>query len=286
MIPAENLVSAAVGTPTKIGVQISDPAQVQGAAFALQTGVDALLLPPADRVLWEAAEVARSSRSTAPDPSRVSAELPTSPELGGGGGQGQGEALTPATVLGAREGGVGDRVCVDLIQALGEGEGMLVGSNAKLLAMVHAETYDTGFVPARPFRVNAGPVHSYTLMADGKTKYLSELCAGDQVFVVDWEGRSRAVAVGRLKVEMRPMIMVEFQGQSGAKGQVFLQQAETVRMVSPNPQAPQGDPTSPTSSGWKPLSVTDVEGGESILVREVSWGTHVGQAINSVVVER
>lgn len=30
--------------------------------------------------------------------------------------------------------------------------------------------------------------------------------------VVDWKGRSRAVAVGRLKVETRPMIMVEFQG--------------------------------------------------------------------------
>ena len=26
---------------------------------------------------------------------------------------------------------------------------------------------------ARPFRVNAGPVHSYVLMADGSTKYLS-----------------------------------------------------------------------------------------------------------------
>lgn len=32
----------------------------------------------------------------------------------------------------------------------------------------------------RPFRVNAGPVHSYALLADGRTKYLSELCAGDQ----------------------------------------------------------------------------------------------------------
>lgn len=33
----------------------------------------------------------------------------------------------------------------------------------------------------RPFRVNAGPVHSYALLADGSTKYLSELAAGDQV---------------------------------------------------------------------------------------------------------
>ncbi|CAM9935578.1 unnamed protein product, partial [Sphacelaria rigidula] len=33
----------------------------------------------------------------------------------------------------------------------------------------------------RPFRVNAGPVHSYALLADGSTKYLAELTAGDQV---------------------------------------------------------------------------------------------------------
>ena len=48
-----------------------------------------------------------------------------------------------------KEGGVGDRVCVDLIQSLAEGEGVLVGSSAKMLALVHAETFETGFVPAR-----------------------------------------------------------------------------------------------------------------------------------------
>ena len=39
----------------------------------------------------------------------------------------------------------------------------------------------SGFVPPRPFRVNAGPVHAYVLMADGSTKYLSECRAGDEV---------------------------------------------------------------------------------------------------------
>lgn len=34
---------------------------------------------------------------------------------------------------------------------------------------------------SRPFRINAGPVHSYALLADGSIKYLTELCAGDQV---------------------------------------------------------------------------------------------------------
>lgn len=38
----------------------------------------------------------------------------------------------------------------------------------------------------RPFRINAGPVHSYTLLADGSTKYLAELEAGDQVSSASW----------------------------------------------------------------------------------------------------
>lgn len=136
--------------------QLSEPSQVQGAAFALQIGVDALLLRP-DSGLWAAAVSAREQRN---DPKTLSASTSTStPESSlvgsGGGGGGGGEsvgasvALSVGRVTRTREGGVGDRVCVDLIQNLKAGEGMLVGSSAKMLALVHAETFETGFVPAR-----------------------------------------------------------------------------------------------------------------------------------------
>ncbi|CAM9956873.1 unnamed protein product [Scytosiphon promiscuus] len=325
MIPAENLVSTAGGTPTRIALELSEPAQVQGAAFALQIGVDALLLAP-DKDLWAAAVSAREQRNhdptekvsptaSAAKPAAVNGEASSSSSGGGGGkgeesstalkassggadeksasggsggagktgGEGAGGSvaggLTVARVTKTVEGGVGDRVCVDLIQSLKAGEGMLVGSSAKMLALVHAEVYDTGFMPARPFRINAGPVHSYALLADGSIKYLTELCAGDQVLVSNWKGETRKVSIGRLKVETRPMIMVEFQVESGGKGQLFLQQAETVRFVSPT-----------TSTGgkvedWQPLSVTDVEGGEALLVREITRGTHMGKAIDASVTE-
>lgn len=41
------------------------------------------------------------------------------------------------------------------------GEGLLVGSYAAGLLLVHSEVEDTGYINARPFRVNAGAVHSY-----------------------------------------------------------------------------------------------------------------------------
>ena len=39
---------------------------------------------------------------------------------------------------------------------------------------MHGETLASGFVPARPFRVNAGPAHAYAALAGGATKYLCE----------------------------------------------------------------------------------------------------------------
>ena len=44
MIPIENIIAACDGTPTKVAARISTSEQLLGAAFALQIGVDALLL--------------------------------------------------------------------------------------------------------------------------------------------------------------------------------------------------------------------------------------------------
>ena len=86
----------------------------------------------------------------------------------------------------------------------------LVGSNAKALVLVLGETATGGFVPPRPFRVNAGPVHSYILRADGKTSYLSEVKAGDELLVASRAGGStRSAVVGRAKVEPRPCLRVD-----------------------------------------------------------------------------
>ena len=117
---------------------------------------------------------------------------------------------------------------------MGQDEGALVGSAATELALVMGETVASGFVPPRPFRVNAGPVHAYVLMADGSTKYLSECRAGDEVRIASTEGSGRAATVGRCKVEPRPTLRVDFEtssgdpssGGDGERASLFLQQAE------------------------------------------------------------
>ncbi|MBT4059013.1 MAG: 3-dehydroquinate synthase II [Euryarchaeota archaeon] len=258
MIPLENLVAAADGSGTKIAAAIAAIDQLQGATFALQRGVDALILPDDDEV-WQVAEQLAAQRlATIGGAEESSATMVMGAPV-----------LQEMEILEIEPGGVGDRVCVDFVQMLEIGEGILAGSSAALFALVHGETITSQFVPPRPFRVNVGPVHSYILMADGSTKYLSELVAGDEVLVVSLEG-SRAVGVGRLKIEPRPLLLVRYKS-GDVHGQIFLQQAETVRLMS---------------NIEKTVSVTHLEAGMQILGSCGEIGRHIGQAISSDVEEK
>ena len=49
-------------------------------------------------------------------------------------------------------------------------------------------------------------VHAYVHAPDGRTAYLSELAAGEEVVAVDAAGRQRGVTVGRVKIETRPLV--------------------------------------------------------------------------------
>ena len=53
--------AAADGGPTRVAAKLSDATQVPGAAFALQRGVDAILVPPE---LLDAALAAKTARGS------------------------------------------------------------------------------------------------------------------------------------------------------------------------------------------------------------------------------
>ena len=59
MIPVENIVAACSGGPTRVAARLRSAEQVVGAAFALQVGADALLVPPE---VVETALIAKSQR--------------------------------------------------------------------------------------------------------------------------------------------------------------------------------------------------------------------------------
>ncbi|MFQ6025450.1 MAG: 3-dehydroquinate synthase II, partial [Nitrosopumilaceae archaeon] len=121
----------------------------------------------------------------------------------------RGYKLKVAKIMEIKEVGDGERVCVDTASMLKRGEGMLVGSRSNFLFLVHNESVGSSFTSPRPFRVNAGAVHCYTVSPDGTTKYLSELETGSEVLVLDSKGRARRATVGRSKIERRPMLMIK-----------------------------------------------------------------------------
>ena len=251
MIPLENIVASAAGSGTRIAAAISQTVELSGAAHALQHGVDALLLP-ADEELWDAAEKISGERSSV----QLKEKKPE-------------QTLVMANVTNVESGGVGERICVDLTEKLSEGEGMLIGSSANALVLIHGETIPSEFVPSRPFRVNAGAVHAYCLMADGSTKYLSELAAGDRVAIANPSNEIRSVTIGRLKIERRPFLLVHFESDNHS-AQVLVQQAETVRFINE-----EGN-----------ISVTSLEKGDKIAVRLSSGMRHIGREITGEMNEK
>ena len=75
MIPLENLVAANEGTPTRIAAQLTTVAQIQGAAFALEQGVDAVVIAD-EASMIESAIIAKAQRLERTESSTVKQEVP------------------------------------------------------------------------------------------------------------------------------------------------------------------------------------------------------------------
>lgn len=166
--------------------------------------------------------------------------------------------------------GMGDRVAVDTTSLLKRGEGMLVGNSSAGMILVHGETEESEYVASRPFRVNAGAVHMYTRVPNGKTTYLSELSAGKEVMIYDYNGNGRVVYVGRAKVERRPMLLIEAEYE-GKKLSAVLQNAETIRVVK---------------SDGTPISVVDLKVGDEIIGYVEEAGRHFGMKVEETILEK
>lgn len=248
IIPLENIIAKLQGTNTKILAYARDAGEVRTLLNVLQLGVDGVIL--------EASDIASVKQSLV---------YMQSKEF----------RLRYAVVREVRDSGVGERVCVDTASMLKVGEGMLIGSKANFMFLMHNETIGSEFTSPRPFRVNAGAVHCYTLMPDGKTKYLSELEAGDEVLIVSRDGKARDAVIGRVKIETRPMRLVRAEVDlDGIKeeGSIIVQNAETIRFIGRDARL---------------IAVTDLKVGDEVLVyAKGSKGRHFGIEVDEFILEK
>ena len=179
-------------------------------------------------------------------------------------------SLVTATITGIKQLGMGDRACLDTCTQMAPGEGMLVGNTASGFFLIHSESIDNPYVASRPFRVNAGAVHAYTLTPGCKTKYLADLKSGDEVLIVNFKGKSQTAYLGRNKIEKRPVLLVEADAE-GCHISLVLQNAETIRLVSPDGKA---------------VSVTTLKQGDKVLGHIEKAGRHFGMQVDETLIER
>ena len=181
--------------------------------------------------------------------------------------------IKPAVIEEIVDVGIGERVCIDTVSMLSRGEGMLVGNRSNFLFLVHNESIGSSFTSPRPFRVNAGAVHCYTIIPGGTTNYLSELESGSQVYIVNDRGVGRVVGVGRAKIESRPLKLFKAKINEKEYGSIIVQNAETIRFLGKDGSI---------------LPVTHAKRGDSILVySKPPTGRHFGMEVsNEYILEK
>ncbi len=248
VIPLENLIAELQGSEAQILAGVKEADEARTAVEALEVGADGVLLDPHERGVDEIKKVCETLESLATEKME----------------------LVPVKVTTVKPAGMGDRACIDTTSLMKVGEGMLVGSQANGLFLVHSETLASEYVEARPFRVNAGAVHAYIQAPGGKTKYLSELQAGDEVLIVNAQGETRTGVIGRVKIERRPMLLVEAELES-QKIKTLVQNAETINLVEKD---------------GKPISVSELKPGDEVLAHVERGGRHFGVKVEETLVER
>ncbi|NYT18374.1 MAG: 3-dehydroquinate synthase II [Methanobacteriales archaeon] len=246
VIPLENIIADLQKEEVKLVASVADYDEAKLALETLEYGTEGVMISPQEvGEIKKVAELLEKIESEA-------------------------YSLKVATVTRVEPVGSGDRVCVDTCSMMSLGEGMLVGSYSQGLFLVHSESLESEYVASRPFRVNAGPVHAYVMAPGNRTRYLSEIQTGDEVLAVDKNGKSRSVIVGRVKIEKRPLMLVEAETE-GVVLRTLLQNAETIRLVAED---------------GTPISVADLKVGHKIRVYLDESARHFGMAIEESIIEK
>ncbi|MDR1992938.1 MAG: 3-dehydroquinate synthase II [Nitrososphaerota archaeon] len=245
IIPLENLIARTRGK-SKLIAEVTNAEEAKIAIETLELGTDGILLKTSDTQ-----ELLKTLAVIKPETLKLQ--------------------MTPAKIVSIKPINTGARVCVDTCDLMTPGEGILSGSQSAGLFLVEAEVNENPYVNSRPFRVNAGSCSMYTLGNLQTTRYLQEFKAGDEIIIINREGKPRKTNVGRIKIEIRPLILIEAEAENKTI-KVILQNAETIRIVTPKSSKP----------------VTELKAGDEVMVHlAAKGGRHFGISVpDETVIEK
>ena len=178
--------------------------------------------------------------------------------------------LHPLVVTEVRNVGMGVRACIDTTGLMTQEEGMLIGSTSSGGIFICSETHYLPYMNLRPFRVNAGAIHSYVWMPGNMAEYLSDLTVGSRVLCVNIRGEVRELTVGRMKIEVRPLLMIK--GIAAEKElNVIVQDDWHIRVMG---------------ADGKPRNASLIRPGDELLAYVCESGRHVGIKVNETILEK
>jgi len=122
----------------------------------------------------------------------------------------------------------------------------------------------------RPFRVNAGAIHSYVWMPNDAAEYITDLTAGSKVLCVNTKGETRELVVGRIKMEVRPLLLIKGEA-AGKELNVIVQDDWHIRIMG---------------ADGKPKNASIIKPGEELLAYVCEPGRHVGIKVNETIFEK
>ena len=242
IIPLEDLIAS---NPENVFVYVKNEKEAKVALNIMEVGVAGIVLKTKD--LNEIKKVARLIKES-----------------------GEKIELVKIRIVETKQLGMADRVCVDTITNMQEGQGMLVGDSSSGFFLVHSESLQTPYCAPRPFRINAGAVHAYIKTPDNKTKYLGDLETGDDLLIVGNNGKTIQTNLGRAKIEKRPMMLVKGE-HNGKTVTLVMQNAETIRLTDPKGKA---------------VSIVTLQKGDEVLGCIEEGGRHFGMKITETITEK
>lgn len=166
--------------------------------------------------------------------------------------------------------GPGFRACIDTTHLFEPNEGILVGSTSTGGFLCCPEVFFLPYMELRPFRINAASVHSYVFQSNDRTSYISEMRAGSALTAIDADGNAREIFVGRVKTEIRPLILIEAVFPGERKVNIIMQDDWHVRIFSDKAL---------------PLNVTELKPGDRVLGFGTTPGRHVGVKVDEQIFE-
>lgn len=178
--------------------------------------------------------------------------------------------LIEAEIIEIQSIGTGSRVCIDFVDQLEPTEGLLVGNTGHGYMMILAENRTTDTYPARTFRVNGGAIHQYIVTSNRATSYLSEIKAGHTLPIYKEDGSYREVAVGRVKIEHRPLLRIVAKIKD-KEISVTIQEGDSTHLLGKNQQELEG---------------ISLNIGDKILVLPDTPGRHLGEKIEEYIIEK